>query len=540
MKKELKGGIIALYAVIGALFAFFVKSEWDLFKYGNILWTQEYILKVLIFSLIGAVSFVGIYILIKLVLNQYIYCYRPKKGLNPLITFLGSFVITTLSYVPFLFAYYPGIQAYDVSIQLSQIVTNAYNDHHPIFHTLLMALSVKLFGNLCLATMVQLLLLSCSFAFVIFTLRKCEVGLLWQILAQAFFCLNPLNGFMAVSITKDTIFTAFFVFFVCSFFLLLKFENIWLDVLFTLSLIGSVLFRNNGRYAVLVMIIATLIALLCAKERRRFFLRLCLEMVGGFIVGIVLLKIAFFATHAVQGDKREMLSVPLQQIARVMNYEEEKITDEEKLLIDNLILYEAYKDYNPVISDPVKKYTNTYVVRYQTKDFLKVYLELFKKYPGDYINATLALIGGYVSPLDETYRIMKISGNTVTRNYIQHSFTSFGFEDIAYEASKLPKFKQFLDIFAESDGFNLPVLKIFFIPGIYLWIFIILFPVYLERRNFSSLIPLFFVLAFFGTLLLGPTMHLRYIYPCMAVLPAFLASQRSPSEMPDTDYFPFH
>lgn len=533
-KTKLKKGILILYGIVGFFFAFFVKSEWDLSHKGDIYWNAKYIGCILAIGLLGAFLTIALYGLVSLISGK-----KKKKessivkNISPRIAFLGSLGINILVYFSFFLAFYPGLCAYDVSIQLEQIFTNAYNDHHPLFHTLFMngclEVGQSVFGSynagMAICTLIQMLLLATAFAFVIYTLNKCGVSLFWQIAVEAWFVLNLFNGYMAVSITKDTIFTAMMLFMLCAFFLSLREKKIANDILLILGSIGVCLFRNNGKYAFLVFAVAVIIAFIADKKRRKSWLKMSIELVCAFAIATVLNKAAFTVTNATPGDKREMLSVPIQQIGRVANLEREHLTEEELAFINGFILYEAYNRYNPVISDPCKNFTNTSIVRYQSGLFVNMYLELFKRFPSDYINATLALIGGYVSPLDETYRIMPVDGEIVTRNYIQHTWTAYGYDGI-YENSMWPSLKTFLDNWAENDGFNIPVLKIFFIPGIYLWIFALIFANCVDKKRYEMLIPTIFILAFFGTLLLGPTMHLRYIYPCMVALPVFLAGKK--------------
>lgn len=51
-----------------------------------------------------------------------------------------------LCWLPGYLAYYPGICAYDITIQMGQVVSGSYGTHHPLAHTLLVGLFAKL-GN---------------------------------------------------------------------------------------------------------------------------------------------------------------------------------------------------------------------------------------------------------------------------------------------------------------------------------------------------------------------------------------------------------
>ena len=111
-----------------------------------------------------------------------------------------------------------------------------------------------------------------------------------------------------------------------------------------------------------------------------------------FLLGNLILSALFWATKAQQGDKREMLSMPIQQLARCMLYhggagalseDDNTMGEGDKALINDFLLDQGYLSYNPSISDPVKSHTNTYVVRYRTLEFAQTYFRLLVQYPGD-------------------------------------------------------------------------------------------------------------------------------------------------------------
>ena len=221
--------IAVLYGITGFLFAFFAKTESDLSGSGNIEWTGKYLLILLLICLLGAAAAVLLYIgCMRLKTTEPVQHFMAGKaekegasrGDKPLklrgsIVFLAAFALDVLAYLPFYLAYYPGISAYDVSVQLKQIYDNAYNDHHPLFHTLLIKLCISSGGGMALCTAIQLILLAAGLAFVIYTLYRYRLSPVLMLIVQACFMLNLFNGFMAVSITKDTIFTAFFLIFIC-------------------------------------------------------------------------------------------------------------------------------------------------------------------------------------------------------------------------------------------------------------------------------------------------------------------------------------
>ena len=55
-----------------------------------------------------------------------------------------TFLLILVCYVPMFLIAYPGSFAYDVPFQLEQVFTGTYSTHHPLLHTLLMGVCVKL------------------------------------------------------------------------------------------------------------------------------------------------------------------------------------------------------------------------------------------------------------------------------------------------------------------------------------------------------------------------------------------------------------
>lgn len=92
-----------------------------------------------------------------------------------------------------------------------------------------------------------------------------------------------------------------------------------------------------------------------------------------------------------------------------------------------------------------------------------------------------------------------------------------------YKESKWESLHQIMEQWAEDNAYlNWPVLKYLFVPGTYLYLYLLLFGWLMLKRRFQMCLPLAFVLGYYVTLFLGPTVQLRYIYPVMLVLP-FLA-----------------
>ena len=558
-----RGGV--LLCVLGCLFVFFVTTEKDLAAAGNILWTAGYVGSTLLWTvLLGCLlGVIGTFVVYRAAerpapegagkdntgKDNAVFCrsaawIQNRSGAQ---VFFGSLFLLCLAWLPVYLAYYPGICAYDAPVQTGQIVEHYYFDHHPIVHTLLLQgmlwLGTQLFGSMnagmALYTALQMLLLAGSMSYGVLVLHRRQVAAGWQIVMLLLGMFFPFHWYMSVSMTKDTVFSAFLLLQLISLTdLLLEDRREWRpgvrDLLFFIGTVGMILFRNNGKYAMIVLLAFLFLAVCFGKRARKLWGRLFTVSVAAFCIGLFVLSAVFSATHAEQGDRREMLSMPIQQMARCMIYhggvgvlpeDDGTMSEQDRALVNDFILDEAYRDYDPGIADPVKRHTNTYVVRYRSGDFLRTYFHLLKFYPGDMINAALAVDAGFLSPFDVTHATVNEVQGREGLGYIQTRWEEDTLNNRGiYKDSKWPGLYDRLETWADGNGYlELPVLKYLFVPGSYLWLYLALAAilVIVDRKRYC--LPLAVIAGYYGTMLLGPTVQMRYVYPVMLALPYLVA-----------------
>lgn len=556
-----------IFSGIGFMFMFCCLAEHDLAVSGNILWTGGYTLKIMLFSLIGGV-------LLGMALSKALYWHLGKKkqeagrirdaknagpatrfgrladkvfrkmdALSRKEIFALSFLLIVLAWFPSYLAYYPGICSYDAPIQIGQIMDGIFIDHHPIAHTLLikgaLILGDRVFQNvntgIATYTLLQMFFLGGVFAYGVSSLKKHKVSMGWVLLVQAFCMFYPFHLYMSITMTKDVVFTGFFILQALSLFEWINLGNpkAGTKILFLISTIGMILFRNNGIYAFMVLFLFLLLVMVFDRGYRRNWARLFPFGLAGLLTGFLALNMIFDLTNAQQGDRREMLSMPIQQLARVMRYhgginvlpeDDNTLDDVEKELIDSFILNEAYREYDAHISDPVKRHTNTYVPRYRTKDFVTVYLGLFKRYPGDYLNAALEVNAGYLYPADVSHAYINVTEGIRGKGYVQTCWSETALNECGiYKSTRWKALFEQMEKWADGNLYlKLFFLKYFFVPGVWLWLYLFLFGFLAVQKKFRLCLPLILVFGYYGTLFLGPAVQLRYLYPVMALFP-FLA-----------------
>lgn len=546
---------MALFGLTGVVFCFLHLTGRELAEKGDIAWSGGYALCVTFLSLLGGVLW-GAFCafapgLVRAAWERVRPSHEEKSAIQKSAICLGKIaawqfwliclVLTVSCWLPCYLAYYPGICAYDATVQTGQIVNRAYNDHHPIAHTLLIAggmrLGETLFGDantgLGILVFAQMICLAAVLAWGITLLRQRGASLGVLSCLQIWSMFYPFHLYMSVSVIKDVFFSVFFLLqmlALCETIRRRKSGYDRYDCLFAAGSIGMQLFRSNGRYAMAALLVILIAACVFGKGARRFWVKLALNCALCLALGSLLLWGLFRMTGAEQGDRREMLSMPIQQLARCMIYhggvgvtpeDDGGMEERDKALVNDFLLDEGYREYRPDIADPVKNHTNTYVIRYRTGEFARTYLNLLCSYPGDFVNAALAVNAGYLYVWDESHAVINVNGTDKGLGYVQTRWVERELNPRGlYKDSKWESLHQRLEKWADENAYmKIPVLKYLFVPGVFLWWYLLLAAHLAARRKYGECVSLGLVLGYYLTLFLGPAVQLRYIYPLMLALP---------------------
>lgn len=464
--------------------------------------------------------------------------HKDRKKLSSFFERLTSFPVLWLiffvGYIPMFLVFFPGICAYDAYIQLEQCVSHQFIDHHPFLHTLIINFfysTGKALGNLnigiALFVLLQMLLLSAAFAGCVSVLKKngCKRGFVIALLL--YFLLYPYHVYIALSITKAALFTAAFAplcILLCV--TLSKGRNSVKfakeDWIIALLCFPTVAFRTNARYALMLVVAVLIVTVLFSKNRKQYA-RVLISVGGGLAVSLAIIGVLYKAFNVVQGDRREMLSVPIQQLARTAYYHSDELSGEEMTEINGFILNEAWKDYDPVIADPVKRNVNTNRILSSTQGMIKTYVGLLKIYPGEFVNAVLTLDAGYLYVADQTH--LSVYGDDFGLGFVQTRWADDMYSYGASKQSLFPKLRDRIERFlSENKLQTVPIIGILFTPGIVLWTYLYFGLWAIHNKRYHVLCALLLALAYIGTLIMGPTVQMRYIYPVWALLPMCMAA----------------
>lgn len=435
---------------------------------------------------------------------------------NPLLKIFIIFLIFSL---PIIIFYYPGPVHWDGLQELDYFYNiMPISNHHPVFPTLLMGVSMKLgrliyndnFG-IFLYTFPQLIFSCFTFAYIFKFFKEINTPKVIRVITFLFFLLNPVWYINGYTIVKDTYYYLLFVWFLIYYY---KFyfdkskKNTLLLLLFSLCV---VLFRNNGIY----IVIASLIIFLFKKSHRKtslIFIIIFLLFQFGY-------KKALNYFDVEPSNIRETLSVPIQQSARYIKYYSYEFTDKEKKYVENLYrmsIKDIKKKYDPELSDPVK-----FPWLCDTKEDLITYFKFWfkglKKHPKVYIDAFLENYYGYYYPLKKDYK-----DGVAWFIVVYNKKVNTGYFNLHYlKAFKLERkfITNFTNKLKTTKGIGLV-----YNTGVYTWLLLILigYSVYKKRyKNIIFSLPILLTLAF---CFLSPVnAYLRYMNPIIVVIPIYLA-----------------
>lgn len=429
--------------------------------------------------------------------------------------------------IPFA-AYYPAIMAYDVIPQLDQIRVSGLTTHHPLIHTLYLAGCLKLgeilpfFVNadragLAIYSLTQMAFVAACFSYVyVFLVRHSVKRWLCRlfVIYVAFF---PTHGLLAVSITKDTVFGALVMVFTILVWELSTGEAYsgrrFMAGYFLVTLL-LLLFRNNSVYAWIIYVAAAAFA----GRKKPLFIRRCLAFHGVvFLLYLFLNGLLIYAASATSDTyAREMLSVPAQQIARVADSHEDELTDADLAAL-KAIWKEGLPEYVPAIADRSKRDItgdrDTLVL------LAKEWISLGLRYPGEYAKAFLLKNKGIWDMTDVSY--LEVYSYAV--GYLQVSYPSDQqpYMEVLVPGyvrhQKLQLLQSLYRFFASSYELwrYCPPAALVMQPAFFCYLLLFYCLCCIAKKKTVLLLPAILPCALLGTILLGPCVLVRYLYPVM-------------------------
>ena len=439
------------------------------------------------------------------------------------------FVFLLICWLPVLLAVYPGFFVYDAQDEYLQVASRTFNTHHPLVHVLMLGgiicavHKVTDSYNLGIAvyTLVQMIIVSGVFTFLISYLRKKKVSKLLRFISVIYFAFFPVIVMFTLCSAKDAIFTAALLLLLISMLEMGISGEEFFDskprmVFFILSAVAMMLFRKNGIYAFIVLVPALLIYY--KKYLKKMCVILIITLFSYFLINTSLTLIF----NAKTVENQEILTVPIQQLARTYKFNKEVFEPEDIEVLHEMLPEDALVLYNPKLSDPVKCHFNNDAYMKDRSKFLMLWLKIGLRKPLSYINAWLMNSYGFWYP-DTVIDVY--SGNTVfTFTYKDSSYFGYEVELPGIRDSKIPWLDEaYRRLSLEIEQEKIPILSMLYSPGCLFWCFIFVFCYELYRKKYNIMMPHLLVLLLWLTVILGPTYLPRYVLIFWFGLPLFAA-----------------
>lgn len=452
-----------------------------------------------------------------------------KRRLIIFVLFLAVWSVVLL-------ACWPGFFVYDAQDEFVQVATRQFSTHHPLPHVLLLGGIIcagnRLFGSynagIVCYMLFQMLLLSGCFTYVTDVLRKKNAPLRLRMGGVLYFAICPVIQVYVLCSAKDTLYSAAML-------LVMVFlvENAEKGAVFEtyggkLTGLAAALFvmasmRHNGFYILLVLIpVMVLLAAFGRGGHRKS--ACCRALFGG--VGVLAVYIAFMAClqtvlRAESGEHQEMLSVPIQQLARTFNESPESFTAEERETLFAFLPEEALAAYRPKLSDGMKVAFQNEIYEERKEDFLRLWVSVGLKAPGSYLNAWLMTSYGFWYPeaVIDVYR----GNQQFTFVYGDSSWFGFETEPPGERQSRIGWLNELfrrmsLEIFQQ----RVPVLSMLFSPGFLFQVYALGIGFLLWKKEWGRACAFLPAILNWLTVLLGPAYLVRYVLIWWFALPVLV------------------
>ena len=483
----------------------------------------------------GALLKTGLYFLGRVLLYfagmrrvyQWLRCegFEKKQRAAPLwISLAGALLVCWL---PYFVAVFPGVVSNDSVTQLGEIFgLSPLSNGNPVFQTFLIWLCQRMMqpafgadGAVALYCIVQGLCMAVLLGYLLLQMLRSNAPRWLVILSFLLYGFCPVFPLYAFCVGKDTNFAMAVLFFSLMVWRVLCFPSgkkiprrLWAGL--SLSAVMVMLLRNPGVYLVAGTLVLLLLQLRfsVAREGRAWRLPavalLILVSLYGGLHGILLPSL-----YIQPMPETEEYSLPLQQVARVVVSQPERLQPEDVAIISAVLDYGQIKEaYNGELSDPVKLLWNEKATSAEKQAFFGLWLRLLPQYPFTYFSATFHntygyLCPGYVSTIKPTLLIGRQKRTDDLDPYFQFSISPHS-ERLKTGMGKL---------------MEQPVFRMVIAPGLYGCITLFALTVLLFSKRRYLLIPAFpAMFSLLGALFSAVNGYFRYAMPLYMCAPLLL------------------
>lgn len=456
--------------------------------------------------------------------------FQPGKKYIALVT-----AVVLLCWLPVFIATFPGIFAYDAPMQVTFMHLGILDNHHPLFASTVLY-AVMSFGNIVFGSynIGLAIFISGQMAFGAWVIAYCcnflnrhSVPSIVQLLAVLYYALLPVIQILMVNATKDVLFSILVLFLVvCVWDMILDphrfFHSIALQVRFCLVALFMMLYRNNGVYIFLFLIPALIFFVWRFKKNnsgtKGYILRICALCLLSIIPYCIIVGPLFNALGVKSSNIVEMLAVPEQQMVCAYVNDSDKITQEQKDIMFEVLPYGTVEEYaalyHPRNSDPIRPKMDGEKFQENPARYIKNYIAIGLACPKDYVNALLNNTLGY------WYPDMDLPDPNANIPYIEYQNSTYtSIEIMTDRYNFLPGVNAFYEGIANGDYKDIPGLSMLFSIGFTSWLLLFAGIAFWYHKKYDALIPVWMLFALWLTSFAGPVVILRYVFALFLALP---------------------
>ncbi len=433
------------------------------------------------------------------------------------VSFLINMLLILIAWLPYFLRYYPGLLTADSCVQVNQAIGNSrLTSHHPVFHTSIISIfiniGVSVFNNIntgvALYTIFQMILLATMFSGVLQYLSKKKTPLNIKFIILLFYMFYPINGLFSVTMWKDVLFAGIIPIFItlCAE-LIFNTEEFFKEkkniIIYIVISIFVFLMRNNGMYVVILTM--PFIAIVLKKYWKKV-----IPIFLSIIVTYFVINTALFSILNIQkGSIAEMLSIPLQQIARVHKYHNDELDEETKQEIDKFFnVTNIGEKYNPILSDPVKAELNVIYFNEHKSEFIKLWTKLLKTYFKDYVESFISNSYGYYYPEAKHW----VANRTMEKNNLGLEQTPIINGELVSKVDSL------------IEKRDIPIVSMCFSIGMAFWILVISLGYKIYTKEYKYILLYLPIFILWLTIVASPVFcEYRYAYSLFTTLPLYTA-----------------
>lgn len=424
-------------------------------------------------------------------------------------------LLLLLCWLPTLLSLFPGAFSYDAYQEWEQVAQGTITSHHPVLHVLFVGGLVEglhtLTGSynvgIAVCSILQMVILANVLAYTVSFLRKLQLPEGISLFALLFYAFSPVIQLFSISATKDVLFSAaLLLFFLFTLRICCGEESFWGMrknwIFLGLSAFFSMVLRNNGFYIVVIVLLVMAVNMLRRQKRLE---KGFLAMLAGVAILYGIYVGPFYSVLGVTpGGIEEMLSVPLQQMARVHRYDYDSLEQQDLELLYSVIPKENWDSYRSTVSDYVKHGFDKNAFERNKMDFVKLWAKWGVQHPLTYINSFL------LGTVDFWYPNAVVDGYKDV--YGKSSYFDYRVSEPGSEIVLLPGVHRYYEaISLDKKAQKIPFVFLALSPGWYVLTWLIIFCYLWCYKKYKFMIPMLIFMLSLLTVFLGPIALVRYV-----------------------------